>query len=387
MTKNDIRFSEATQEQQAQWWRDVHGEYPTGVAIISALDADGEPQGTVVGTFASVSLDPPLVSFMPMRSSRSYSAIRDTEYFRVSVLGSGHEDLCRAFATAPPESRFAVGEWESDERGIPHLVDSVVWFSCKRSQTIEAGDHDIVLGEVLDLGFGDGRAGMPLVFLKGGYGSFSIPRLDFQPQSFGTHLRLADEVKSLVQQLAEQLGTRVTLGTVVKDSVVILSAANLQAQKSMVGENFPFAAPLSPAMAAWSSPAREKAWRAAGKSIGFDRNDLLDAILAQVRERGYAVSIGATVAHRFDKILRKPNRDSSELGKLWANMAEEHAASASDPNWAGQVTSVQLPIFDADGRADLTLAVSGLQLGMSTDKLDSIVVQARSVAGKISKLL
>ncbi|WP_028922167.1 flavin reductase family protein [Pseudonocardia acaciae] len=150
-------------------WRAVLGEYPTGVAIISALGTDGRPHGLVVGTFSSVSMNPPLVSFMAMRGSRAYRASAGCDRFRVSVLGSRHEQLCRSFASADPERRFEVGRWRLDADGIPGLEDAVLWVRCRRLRTIAAGDHDIVLGEVEDLGSGPG--GTPMLFHRGRYGS------------------------------------------------------------------------------------------------------------------------------------------------------------------------------------------------------------------------
>ena len=383
MSSINVRFTDADLAQRAAWWRSVLGEYPTGVAIISALDAQGDAQGMVVGTFSSVSLDPPLISYMPMRSSRSYTAIRDAKRFRVSVLGSGHEELCRAFATAPPESRFSVGAWEQDTHGIPHLVDCVVWFDCKRTHTVEAGDHDIVMGQVEDLGFGNGDAGMPLLFLKGGYGSFTVPRLDFDAQGLGSHLRLADEARNQVQDLAEELGAVATLGTVTKNTVVILSAANVRARKSLVGATYPFAAPLSPVLAAWGGAEREAAWRDAGRTLGFVQDELLDTMLARVRDRGYAVSIGTTRAQRFERLVGTQRWDPDETTRLWAEITKD-AELGDAEDWASYVTSIQVPVFDASGSAALSLAVISLPLGMTLKELEFVVHRAKAVAKTIS---
>src|SRR5881628_1456257 len=83
----------------ARRFRDVLGHFPTGVAVVTGLDPDGNPAGMAVGSFSSVSLDPPLVAFMPDRSSTSWPKFRDAGSFCVNILGAGQESVCRTFAT------------------------------------------------------------------------------------------------------------------------------------------------------------------------------------------------------------------------------------------------------------------------------------------------
>lgn len=154
-------------------WRTVLSEYPTGVTIITSVDADRAPVGMVVGTFTSVSEHPPLIGFLPMTSSYTYRLIRAAGRFRASVLGARHEDLCRWFFSCSHAERFSRGDWEYDEDGLPRLRDAVAWFDATVHQVLPAGDHDFVLGEVTDLGLGEHAKGLPLLFLKGGYRSFS----------------------------------------------------------------------------------------------------------------------------------------------------------------------------------------------------------------------
>jgi flavin reductase (DIM6/NTAB) family NADH-FMN oxidoreductase RutF/DNA-binding IclR family transcriptional regulator len=383
-------FDNAGPDQRKAWWRKVLGEYPTGVAIISALDAEGHPQGLVVGTFSSVSMEPPIVSFMPMRSSRSYSAVADCTRFRVSVLGAGHEELCRSFAAAPPEKRFEVGNWVTDEHGIPHLTDAVVWFDCVRSRTIEAGDHDIVLGDVADLGFGDGKAGMPMLFLKGGYGTFTIPQLDFDAGHLGTHLRVADRMSDTIRALAEEIDATVTLCSLTQDRVLVLSAANVGGygqSVETVGQTFPFAAPLGLVFAAWDNGVRASAWKKAGSALGFTDTDLLAQMVTRVRERGYAVSIGPTMADRFEQTVCNSGRDKSELQKLWIDIANDYADLGEKQDWSTHVSSIQVPIFDLDGTPDLALVVAGIPSGLTREALDLMADRCKAVAGQLTTMI
>ena len=79
-------------------FRQVLGHYPTGVTVVTAVDADGQPAGMAVGSFTSVSLDPPLVAFLPDKSSTSFPRIRRASSFCVNVLSAEQENVCRAFA-------------------------------------------------------------------------------------------------------------------------------------------------------------------------------------------------------------------------------------------------------------------------------------------------
>ncbi|WP_231334262.1 flavin reductase [Actinomadura graeca] len=383
-------FPTATAEKRAKWWRTVMGEYPTGVCIVSALDDSGRPQGLVVGTFSSVSMDPPLVAFMPMRSSRSYTAVAGCDRFRVSVLGAGHEELCRSFASAAPERRFDVGRWVTDEHGIPALEDAVAWFSCRRTRTIEAGDHDIVLAAVEDLGVGDGSAGMPMLFLKGGYGTFTMPRVDFDADRLGSHLRVADQMRGEVQRLAESIPALVTLCSLAQDRIVVLHASNLRAYEPQVlgvGTTFPFAAPLGVVFAAWGDDLRRAMWRRAGRDVELLDDDLVSTMLAEARERGYAVSLGPAMAERFDEIVSNPSKGQGELRRLWSDAAGDYAVLGGAADWPVAVSSIQVPIFGPDGVPNFALAVSRLPAGLTAGALDAIAARCRDVAAKLAKTI
>ncbi|MET9970494.1 flavin reductase, partial [Streptomyces sp. NPDC006356] len=354
-------FRTAAPEQRAAWWRSVMGQYPTGVAIVSAVDDQGRAHGLVVGTFGSVSMDPPLVSFMPMRSSRSYTAMRNVSRFRVSVLGAGHEDLCRSFASADPESRFSVGNWTPDAHGVPHLDDAVVWFDCLRVSTTEAGDHDIVLGEVQDLGFGNDAAGTPLLFLQGGYGSFAVPRLEFDADHLGAHLRIVDQAREIIDELAEGLDAVVSLCTLAQDSVMALTAVNLQPGNripSVVGATFPFAAPMAPVFAAWCDASRAALWRRAGRGLGFADDEVLETMLGRIREHGYAISVGPAMADRFTAVAENPRRGEKDLRDLWADVAAEYKELGEAPDWHAHVNSLQVPVFGPNGTVDLAIVLT-----------------------------
>jgi flavin reductase (DIM6/NTAB) family NADH-FMN oxidoreductase RutF len=159
-------------------FRHILGHYPTGVCVISAIDEHGVPVGMAVGSFTSVSLDPPLVAFFPDRGSSSWPRIEKAGRFCVNVLAEDQEHLCRRFA-ARIANKFDGLDYRISDSGLPVLSDVVAWIECTLHAVHEAGDHFIVLGRVdaMDIE----RDSHPLLFVRGGYGQFS----PFPPTEIG----------------------------------------------------------------------------------------------------------------------------------------------------------------------------------------------------------
>ena len=149
-------------------FRTVLGHYPTGVAVVTGQDVEG-PVGMVVGSFSSVSLDPPLVSFMPTRSSATYARLRTAAAYCINVLAFDQLELCRTMTRSDADT-FDRVRWEESEHGVPVLSGVVAHVRCVPHQVVEAGDHYIVLCRVTGLDVV--RPVAPLLFFKGGYGLF-----------------------------------------------------------------------------------------------------------------------------------------------------------------------------------------------------------------------
>ena len=152
-------------------FRRVLGHYPTGVTVVTAACPDG-PEGMTIGSFTSVSLDPPLVSFCPGHDSDSWIRMREVSSFCVNVLGDDQADVSATFASKV-DDRFEGLSTRVEATGAPVIDGCVAWIDCRVHAVHTAGDHDIVVGEVVALGTADGAgesATGPLVFLKGGYG-------------------------------------------------------------------------------------------------------------------------------------------------------------------------------------------------------------------------
>lgn len=150
-------------------FRHVLGHYPTGVCAITATGTDGQPTGMIVGSFTSVSLNPPLVGFFPDKASGSWPRIEAAGQFCVNVLESGQADVCRGLATRGTD-KFAGLSYGASPNGSPLFDHVVAWIDCALENVIEAGDHYFVLGRVLDLEASP--KGHPMLFFQGRYGRF-----------------------------------------------------------------------------------------------------------------------------------------------------------------------------------------------------------------------
>jgi 3-hydroxy-9,10-secoandrosta-1,3,5(10)-triene-9,17-dione monooxygenase reductase component len=150
-------------------FRQTLGHFPTGVTIVTGLDASGAPQGLTIGSFTSVSLDPALVGFLPGRSSVSWDAIAPTGAFCVNILAADQAELCWKFARES-DGRFDGIEWTAAASGSPILPGVVGWIDCTVESTYDMGDHWFVLGAVNELIHHDADDAM--VFFRGKVGGF-----------------------------------------------------------------------------------------------------------------------------------------------------------------------------------------------------------------------
>jgi 3-hydroxy-9,10-secoandrosta-1,3,5(10)-triene-9,17-dione monooxygenase reductase component len=130
-------------------FRDALGRFATGVAFVTAAP-DGQPAGLIINSLASVSLEPPLVSFCPSRTSLTWPRMRRARRFAVNVLGRQHEPFV-ARATPPGADRFAGLAWTRGRGGAPLLTDALASLECEIVAEHPAGDHSIVVGRVHDL--------------------------------------------------------------------------------------------------------------------------------------------------------------------------------------------------------------------------------------------
>jgi flavin reductase (DIM6/NTAB) family NADH-FMN oxidoreductase RutF len=148
-------------------FREVMGHFATGVTVITAMEDEG-PVGFTCQTFVSLSLEPPLVALAPGKSSTSWPRIAQAGSFAVNILAEDQEALCRDFAVSGGDKFAGVG-WRIGGNGAPLLDGVLAWLECDLVVTHDAGDHELVVGRVHDMGVTRGR---PLVYYRGGFGRF-----------------------------------------------------------------------------------------------------------------------------------------------------------------------------------------------------------------------
>jgi 3-hydroxy-9,10-secoandrosta-1,3,5(10)-triene-9,17-dione monooxygenase reductase component len=147
-------------------FRSVLGHFATGVTVVTGQAGD-QPVGLAANAFTSVSLDPPLVLVCPARISETWPLIRASGAFAVNFLAEHQEELSRRFG-ARGIDRFADAGWHTRTTGSPVLPDALAYVDCLIEAEHEAGDHQIVVGRVVELGrLAEGR---PLIFWRGSYG-------------------------------------------------------------------------------------------------------------------------------------------------------------------------------------------------------------------------
>ncbi len=151
-------------------YRTVLGHFATGVALITAIDGE-EPVGMACNSFTSVSLEPPLVLFCAAKSSSTWPRIQHAGKWAANFLAEDGEETCRLFAQKGAD-RFAHVAYTIGRSGSPVLDHALAFVDCETVAEHDAGDHIIVVGQVLELGYAS--EGKPLLFYRGGYGRYEI---------------------------------------------------------------------------------------------------------------------------------------------------------------------------------------------------------------------
>ncbi|MCK1358947.1 flavin reductase family protein [Bradyrhizobium sp. 199] len=149
-------------------FRNALGTYATGVTIITAAAPDGKPYGLTCNSFASVSLNPPLVLWSLVVYSSSLTIFQNASHFTVNVLGASQQGLANKFAKSS-DDKFTGVDWTPGLGGAPVLAKSVSNFQCRSVNRYYGGDHVIFLGAVEAYTYNTQE---PLLFAQGAFGRF-----------------------------------------------------------------------------------------------------------------------------------------------------------------------------------------------------------------------
>ncbi|HWI71308.1 MAG TPA: flavin reductase [Baekduia sp.] len=374
-----------------RWFREVLGQYPTGVCVVTAARGDGPDAGFVVGSFTSVSLDPPLVGFFPDRSSTSWPKIRAAGEFCINILGEHQEDVCRRFASKA-QDKFGDLPCRRTAHGAPIIDGVVAWLDCALESVTDAGDHFAVLARVRALDIAS--PALPLLFFQGGYGRFSPLSLAAGTTSdaLPSQLRDADLARPAMERLAEELSGRCIATAPLDDErLIVLASAggtHTSAPATLVGQHLPFGPPTGTAFVAWRDAEAIERWLEhvpEGASRDAHRRQLV-----AVRERGYSVGLSSTASRAFaaalEQLALRTATPSHDRLRALSRALDYDPVDLTDEAKRG-VRVISAPVFDADGAVALVLTAYGFADPRPAGGIDHHLERLRAAAAQATERL
>ena len=180
--------------------RRAFGHFATGVTIVTTLDKTDAPCGFTANSFTSVSIDPPLLLVNIARSAYGCDAFTGSRGFAVNILAANQRELSNRFARAGTD-KFANQDWRAEITGSPIIEGVVAWFDCEHFEQVEAGDHIILIGRVMQYAY---NTHAPLGFCRGAYVSFGMTPTMLQLVSSPGSLRVGAIIESNGKILLER---------------------------------------------------------------------------------------------------------------------------------------------------------------------------------------
>jgi flavin reductase (DIM6/NTAB) family NADH-FMN oxidoreductase RutF len=367
-------------------FRETLGHYPTGVAVVTAIAADGHPAGMVVGTFCSVSLDPPLIAFFPSTTSGSFAHVRTARTFCVNVLAADQEPLCRQLATGGA-GKFEGVRWRPGPLGSPVLEGAVSWIECTFEDIREAGDHYVVLGRVHELAVE--RSALPLLFFQGGYGRFSPRSFVAAPDpDLIQAAQRAESVRSQAESISTELAVNCDVLVKIGGDAVQVLAANqgAVAEPFPLGQRQPIMPPFGAVFMVKASPNEVDEWLQRAPDDSAQRREFYRDVLDKVGQRGYSVlAAGPELIRRHQAALsafelsdRLP-RQERVVQQTTAELADFYCPDLL-PGQAYDLVSIVVPIPTPADLAPMAIRITGLPVALRTEQIHSWVDRLKRVA-------
>ena len=387
----------AARAHDPQRFRRILGHYPTGVTVVTAIGEDGQPEGMVVGSFTSVSLDPPLVAFLPASNSGSWARLRRAGRFCVNILGADHEQLCRQFAARRSDKdsgdKYAGVRWTPAPTGSPIIDGAVAWIDCETETIHTAGDHDIVIGRVLDLDSAD--EGLPLLFFQGGYGSFTPRTMVASDERYADQLSLIDRSRHLLEGAARSVRGQIAVAHCDGHIFTVLAAAG-QARihgvdRATIGDRTSLIAPTGIWWISQQGPETIDEWLSSTPEAQREPGPAGPAPGARRRRADRRLGIGARSARQTECRAQQWNSASqAEEAKLLcaavsdptefvASRFGQTETSAEHP----EVRSIWSPVLDQQGGVVLGVMATGFPVDQP---LVEVVDAVRHLATSIGAL-
>lgn len=371
------------------WFRRVLGQYPTGVWVVTATEPDGRRAGFVVGSFTSVSLDPPLVAFFPDKGSTSWPRIHRAGKFCVNILGAEQEDVCRNFASRTPD-KFADIAYREAESGAPIITGAVAWIDCDLESVTEAGDHYIVLGRVRRLGIEN--PSLPLLFFRGGYGRFTPLSRATGDTRLTEQLREVDLIRPEVDRLVADIpGALCNVWVLVGDELVLIASAGAAGsgpQATLVGQRLPFIPPLRNGIAAWMDDAELEKWLTLLPSDDARADER--ARLAVVRERGYSASIRTDAQQEFEAALARlaVDPDAVDRQALYGHIGKlDHELVSLSAEAKSDIAVIRVPVFAPSGGVEMQISVYGYPKPSTARGIDAYIERVCGAGRRATELV
>lgn len=379
-------------------YRGVMGHYPTGVVVVTALSADHGPVGMVIGTFTSVSLEPPLVAFLPRTGSGTYALMREASAYCINVLAHDQQDVCRALVT-PRAGVFDEVPWRESPWGAPMLDDVVAHIHCRPVEEVTRGDHHIVLCEVDDMDVV--RPVTPLLFFQGGYGAFSPHGLSARGDAHViAALRSADLARPIAERLAREFRCEASVLAAVSP-VEMTTAVSAHGGDALVserlGERVPLVPPLGDVTMAWAPEAAVEAWLARSLSRDPATHEHYRQRLTDIRHRGHSLWVVApdqrqaheqlvTAIREYGTGELTPARQRA-LHELIETLAPVLESDELRPGRLHDIGSIVVPVHAPDGTAPMTLRLTQLPRGATVEQVQVWVDELTASAAQVARLL
>lgn len=153
-------------------FRQLMGQFATGVAVISLVPPGGGVSAMTINSLVSISLDPMLVSWSLQNSASLYDAYAGAEAFAFSILAESQQTLARRYA-ARGDSALDPADFEPGPSGLPVIRGALAHIACRRFAVHPAGDHTLILGAVTGIAQADTGSGRPLLFFGGRFGEMA----------------------------------------------------------------------------------------------------------------------------------------------------------------------------------------------------------------------
>lgn len=377
-------------------FRSVLGSYPTGVAVVTGLDTQGEPIGMVVGTFTSVSIDPPLVAFLPMKTSRTFQNLREaSDGFCINILAADQENVCRTLAS-PGEQKFASIAWHKSPGGNPIIDGVVAWIDCHYANVIEGGDHYIVLGSVQAMD--RSRDTTPLLFFQRGYGRFSTgPMVIASERETLRYARLAEIAREEIEALACACQLECSLVAPVGNDAVYVAVADHSPERrasGRLGARVPVTPPLGTLFVGEPNALPQSSWLSRLGKASPETYDQALAKLERVRARGWSAAlVGKLTSDELEQALvtysnpeRTPEQERHFLSCV-ATMFDLHEPEELRADTRYDVLQLSVPVRKAGGEVVLALRLGALPAQLPGSTLHDYLQRLQSTASRIEQLI